>query len=117
MIRGFFEKLKKNPNIEVYGSRGKLPVVTLHFKKQDFHSLWIEATEKGITAGIAYYNVNVKPPQPYLPEKKIEAIRNFLKEPTKIWHYIKVKNTKELLHKLKKITEIIETPVEKLNAY
>ena len=111
------EELKKNPNIEVYGGRGKLPVVTLHFKKQDFHSLWIEAAEKDITAGIAYYNVNVKPPQPYLPEKKIQAIRNFLKEPTKLWHHIKAENTKELLHKLKKITEIIEKPVEKLNAY
>ena len=69
MIRQFFEELKENPNIEVYGARGKLSVMTLPFRKQDFHSLWIEATEKGITAGIAYYNVNVKPPRPYLPEK------------------------------------------------
>ena len=42
-----------------------------------------------------------------LPEKKIKAIRKFLKEPTKLWHYIKAKNTEELLHKLKKIIEII----------
>ena len=115
MIRRFFENLKKNPNLEIWSARGKLPVLTLHFTKQDFHSLWIEATAKGITAGIAYYNVNVKQPQPYLPEKKIEAIRKFLKEPTKLWHYIKAKNTKELLHKLKKIIEIIEMPTDKLD--
>ena len=98
MIRRFFENLKKNPNLEIWSARGKLPVLTLHFTKQDFHSLWIEATAKGITAGIAYYNVNVKSPQPYLPEKKIEAIRKFLKEPTKLWHYIKAKNTDCLLY-------------------
>ena len=117
MVRRFFEELKENPNIEIYGGKGKLPIVTLHFRKQDFHSLWIEVTEKGIAAGIAYYNVNVKPPQPYLPEKKIQAIRNFLREPIKLWHYIKGKNTRELLYKLKKMAEIIETPVEKLNAH
>ena len=84
--------------------------VTLHFKKQGFHSLWIEAAEKGISAGITYYNVNVRPPQPYLPEKKIEAIRKFLKEPNKLWHYIKAENTEELVNKLKKTIEIIEAP-------
>jgi len=50
----------------------------------------------------------------YLPEKKI---RKFLKEPIKLWHYIKAKNTEELLHKLKKIIEIIEMPIEKLDVY
>lgn len=117
IIRQFFENLEENQNLEVWKARGKLPVITIHFKKQDFHSLWIEATNKGITAGIAYYNVNVKPPEPNLPEKKIEAIRKVLNEPNKLWHYIKAENTEELINKLKKIIEVIERPPEPLNPH
>ena len=33
MIRRFFEELKENPNIEVYGGKSKLPIVKLRFRK------------------------------------------------------------------------------------
>jgi hypothetical protein len=105
----FLEELKADENIELWKARGKLPVITLSFRRQDFHSLWIEARDDGIAAGITYYNVNVKPPEPYLPQNKIEEIRKVLGESEKLWHYINASNTKELINKLKKVIEIIES--------
>jgi len=73
------------------------------------YPLWIEDTGK---AGIAYFNVDVKPPKRQLPEDKIREIRDFLSESKRkpkprLWHYIEAQNTIELLNKLKKIIEIM----------
>jgi hypothetical protein len=108
-ILNFLEELKTDENIELWEAKGKLPVITISFRKQDFHSLWIEARDNGIAVGITYYNVNVKPPEPYLPKNKIEGIRKVLNEPEKLWHYISASNTKELVDKLRKMIEIIES--------
>jgi len=105
----FLEELKVDENIELWKARGRLPVIILSFRRQDFHSLWIEARDDGIAAGITYYNVNVKPPEPYLPQNKIEEIRKVLGESEKLWHYISASSTKELINKLKKVIEIIES--------
>jgi hypothetical protein len=58
-------------------------------------------------AYIAYFNVNVKPPKPLIPENKISEIRKLLNEPEKQWNYVSAVNMSDLLNKIRDIIKII----------
>jgi len=56
---------------------------------------------------MAYYNVNVKPPRPNLPDEKISEIRKLLKESMKKWHYIKASDMRTLISLLNETIAMI----------
>ena len=68
------------------------------------YPLAIEATGK---AYIAYFNVNLQPPEPLLSKENAQEIGKILGESEKMWHYIKASNILDLINKLKKIIEIM----------
>lgn len=102
----FVDDLRAVENIEFQTGKGsKIPTLGIYFKKLGpVAPVAIEATGK---AYISYYNVNIQPPEPLLPEDKTKEIKKFLGEPEKMWRYVKASNTKELVNKLKKIIETI----------
>ena len=113
-LKNFIDELidMRDKGVELQTGRGdKIPTLGIGSKRFGaVFPLWIGANGK---AGIAYYNVNVKPPEPLLPADLAEKIWKMLGAPKtkggemKKWHYIEASNSTELVKKLKKTINIL----------
>jgi len=110
-IWNFIEDIRKLDGIQLQTGMGdKIPTLGIGFKKFGVFPLVIGADGK---VSIAYYNVNVKPPKPLLPENLIENLWKLLGAPKtksgkmKKWHYIKASNSKELVEKLNQVINVV----------
>jgi hypothetical protein len=105
-LSSFIEEIRSVQGVELKLGRGdKIPTLGIYFRKLNAAPLGVEATTR--KAYVAYFNVNVKPPEPLMPEDKVKEIRRLLNEPEKAWHYISASNMGELLSKIREITKII----------
>jgi hypothetical protein len=105
-LSDFIEEIRSVQGVELKLGRGdKIPTLGIYFRKLNAALIGVEATSG--KAYIAYFNVNVKPPKPLMPEEKIREIRRLLNEPEKLWHNISASNTSELLGKIREIIKII----------
>jgi hypothetical protein len=106
-MSAFFDELKATKGIELtFGKGDRVPTMEVNFTKfgPTVGPLGIEASGR---CWIAYFNVNVKPPKPILPEEKAIEIRKLLNEPKRMWHYIKAKDIKDCISKLRQIVKVM----------
>jgi len=99
-VKSFIEALATIKDVEIKPGRGKEACINVYFRRYGIAPITIDCKGK---ASITYYNVNVKPPEILLPEHKVAKIRKILKEPKKMWHYIKAENIKDLMCKLRNV--------------
>jgi len=108
-LKSFIDELNnmRDKGVELQTGKGKkIPTLMIGFGKLSNmgYPIVIEATGK---AWIAYKNVNVSPTQQIINEDKAKAIRHFLGGTSEAWHYIRAKNTTDLVDKLKKTVNAI----------
>lgn len=108
-LKAFIDEIRSMRGIDIQTGKGtKVPTIGIgSIKLGNIYPLAIEATGK---AYIAYFNVNVKPPQPIIEEKKTKEIRELLNEHEKMWHYIRTSSTGDLLDKMRKIIGVLLYP-------
>jgi len=111
IFRNFIDEISGLEGVQLKPGIGdKIPTLGIGLKKFDAYPIGIEAQGR---VGIAYYNVNVKPPKPLLPEDLIVKIWKLLGAPKtrkgemKKWHYIKASSSTELVKKLKEVINIM----------